>query len=157
MPFTLSGAQQPGSPLPRVRVPQPLITSGTLSGWATVPEQQGPAALGGRHRTLLTWSVVDSPSKDLGMFAHLYPRNPVPKPQATETVPQMAHAAEPNHGGGTQGCRDVASPSNAWPGAEEENTEQVCEWTSSHPGRLSTVCVAFTGSQGGHSADTVLS
>lgn len=56
-------------------------------------------------------------------MAYLYPRNPVPKPQATETIPQMAHAAERNHGRGALGCWDVASPSNARRGAREEQTE----------------------------------
>lgn len=52
--------------------------------------------------------------------AHLYPSNPVPRPQATELVPQAAHATEPHRGRGTRGQQGAARPSDPPPGAGEE-------------------------------------
>lgn len=71
--------------------------------------------------------MLDSHPKTRGhlktVTAHLYPRNAVPKPQAMETIPQMAHTTEPDQGGSARGHRSAASPPNPLLGAKGEQEE----------------------------------
>lgn len=67
--------------------------------------------------------AIHRPEDVRTLAAHLYPRHAVPKPQATVTTPQMAHAAAPGHGRGAHGHQHVVGPSSLAPGAGEKQAD----------------------------------
>lgn len=100
-----------------------------------------PRAMGGRNEdqncnspsgptrcvTRNTWRFLislDSPIQTRGhlktMTGYLYPRNAVPMPQATETIPHTAHAADADQGSSARSHRSPASPPSLLSGAKGE-------------------------------------
>lgn len=67
--------------------------------------------------------AIQRPEDVRALAAHLYPRHAVPKPQATATTPQTAHAAVPGQDRGARGHRPVVGPSSLAPGAGEKQAD----------------------------------